>query len=91
MFNQSPGQYGEMPDFDYHTAMLQIAEARSAFMELPASMRLRFENDPGKLLEFLRDERNREEAESLGLINPQPTPAPPVKVEVIPPSEPKAS
>lgn len=75
------GVTGEMPmttkvptygDFtgvnDYHSAMNVIKQADQAFYELPAEVRARFGNEPGKLVDFLNDEANREEAISLGLV-----------------------
>ncbi|UOF77158.1 scaffold protein [Microviridae sp.] len=54
---------------DYHQAMNVVAQANTAFHELPAHIRLRFANDPGRLIDFLEDDDNRKEAESLGLLN----------------------
>lgn len=53
---------------DYHSAMNVVAAADAAFMELPGALRARFENDPGRLLAFLNDEKNRAEAVELGLV-----------------------
>lgn len=60
---------------DLHTARLRVQEAEAEFMTLPALVRARFYNDPGSLIDFLADERNREEAMSLGLI-PNPVGSP---------------
>lgn len=75
------GDFSEVPDF--HSAQLAILEAEQSFMQLPAKLRSRFDNDPGKLLAFLEDPANKDEAISLGLINkpaasvpPAPTPEP---------------
>lgn len=57
---------------DYHTALNLVREAQAAFMELPASIRSRFDNDPGKVVEFLDDEKNREEAVQLGILAKPP-------------------
>lgn len=38
-------------------------------MELPATLRREFDNDPVKLLAFLQDENNRDRAIQLGLVN----------------------
>lgn len=63
-------QYGDYSSpSDYHAAQNLIAQASQAFDLLPARLRERFENDPAKLLEFLGDEKNREEAIKLGLVN----------------------
>lgn len=53
---------------DYHTALNALAESKEAFMQLPAALRTRFENDPGKLLAFLENDKNRDEGIKLGLI-----------------------
>lgn len=58
---------------DYHTMLNEIVEAQTAFGALPAHLRARFDNDPGKLLAFIQDKKNRDEGVSLGIINP-PTP-----------------
>lgn len=63
------GRFGEIPDTDYQEAMFIVAEARSAFAELPSAMRERFNNDPGQLLEWVHDPANVQEAVSLGLID----------------------
>lgn len=76
-------EFGDFSDFDYLDAMNAVNEANDRFAELPARMRARFENDPAKLLAFLADERNREEALSLGLLQvpEEPAPAAPAKTE----------
>lgn len=43
-------------------------QAREAFMGLAAKVRSRFDNDAYKFLEFLADEKNYDEAVSLGLV-----------------------
>lgn len=53
---------------DYRTALHQISEADAAFEAMPAGLRARFDNDPGLLLDFLGDSRNRDEAIELGLL-----------------------
>lgn len=52
---------------DYQGSLDMIREAGAAFQQLPAKVRSRFENDPGKLVEFCRDPNNYEEAITLGL------------------------
>lgn len=58
---------------DYHAAMNVMRAADEAFMQMPADLRFRFGNDPNKFLEFVHDEKNRSEAERLGLVLPRPT------------------
>lgn len=53
---------------DFKTAMDAVSQAQSAFMELPAQLRARFENDPQRLMRFLENDKNREEAVELGLV-----------------------
>lgn len=53
---------------DFHEAMNIVRQAQEEFMELPADVRARFANDPGRLLSFLDDESNRAEALKLGLL-----------------------
>lgn len=57
---------------DFQTAMNLIAEAEEAFMQVPAETRARFEHDPAKMIEFLEDDKNRDEAMRLGLIEKPP-------------------
>lgn len=54
----------------FHEAMNLIANAQQQFDALPVSIRDRFEHDPSKLLHFLKDDTNRDEAVKLGLVNP---------------------
>jgi phage internal scaffolding protein len=62
-------QYGDFTHTtDYHTAMNAVLAANEAFMQLPADVRTRFNNDPGALVDFVSDENNRAEAEKLGLV-----------------------
>lgn len=63
------GVYGDFTKTkDFQSSLDAILEAEDAFMSLDAKIRSRFENDPGKLLKFLEDPRNLEEASKLGLV-----------------------
>ena len=63
-------QYGDFTGVqDYHSALNQVIAAEDEFMALPATLRARFNNDPAKLIEFLNNPENKNEAVSLGLIN----------------------
>lgn len=59
------GDFGTSVDF--HTAQNYLTEANNAFMGLPAELRAKFENNPGKLLDYVSDPANIEEAVQLGL------------------------
>lgn len=61
---------------DFRSAQEALRRAKDSFMELPAKLRARFENDPQQLMDFLADEKNREEAERLGLVPVKAPPAP---------------
>jgi len=63
------GDFSDVSDFQ--TAMNAVKEAETAFMQMPAALRKRFDHDPQQLLGFLDHEGNREEAMTLGLI-PRP-------------------
>lgn len=61
---------------DFQSAMNAVRAAEEAFMELPPQVRYRFANNPQKLLEFIEDGSNLEEARKLGLlVDPPPKPA----------------
>lgn len=64
--------FGDFTGFgDYHSALNTVIAAQDAFMELPAKLRARFDNDPGKYVAFFEDEKNRDEAVELGLVSPK--------------------
>lgn len=80
---------------DYHSAMNLIVQADMSFMELPAEVRTRFENDPGRFVAFCSDPANREEAKKLGIVQggaspPQPPPIT-AQQEVTAPPQPSSS
>jgi phage internal scaffolding protein len=63
-------RYGDFTGIgDYHTALNRVIAAQDEFEALPAQIRARFNNDPAELIEFLEDDNNRPEAESLGLVD----------------------
>lgn len=59
------GDYTNIPD--YQSALNAVIAADAAFAELPANIRARFDNDPGKFLSFAQDSSNLEEMVNLGL------------------------
>ena len=62
-------RYGDFSGIsDYHTALNRVIAAQEEFEGLPAQIRVRFDNDPAKLIEFLDNDANRQEAEDLGLV-----------------------
>jgi phage internal scaffolding protein len=80
-------QYGDFTGvLDYHSAVNAVLAAQDDFMELPAQLRSRFNNDPAELIDFLANEENREEATKLGLVAAKPISEP----SETPVGEPKA-
>lgn len=74
---KNPGVYLELTELpDYQTAMETIVRAQSTFETIPANLRLRFNNDPKMLIDFLSDDKNYEEASKLGLVVPRPPKTP---------------
>lgn len=83
-------QYGDFTGvLDYHSAVNAVLAAQDDFMELPAQMRSRFDNDPAKLIDFLSNEGNREEAIKLGLVA-EKTISTPVETPIGEPKAPEA-
>lgn len=71
-------QYGDFDQVsDYQSALNIIMQADAAFMEFPANVRKRFDNDPQKFLEFVGDPANTDEAIKLGVALPRATMADP--------------
>ncbi|UOF81149.1 scaffold protein [Microviridae sp.] len=79
---QSFSDVSEIPSFA--EAMEIVTDAKRAFMSLPAKFRDRMNNDPQKMLDFVNDPQNHEEARVLGLLKP-----PSVEVPKAPIEEPK--
>lgn len=71
---------------DYRSARDAMLKAEHAFMDMPANIRSRFDNDPQKFLEFCADDKNREEAIRLGLV-PMPPAEPQKPAEPAKPAE----
>lgn len=61
--------YGDFDGIsDYREAIEAVREAEDLFMQLPAKVRLRFENDPQQFVEFCDKPENRLELAELGLL-----------------------
>lgn len=69
---------------DYQSALNMVIKADDSFMEMPADVRARFNNDPQRLMEFVQDGRNAQEARKMGLLVPEKGPEMPVLVKVMP-------
>lgn len=74
-FNQHQGDYGDfIAAPDYHTAMNMIRDAGEMFMEIPATVRAQFKNDPAAFLAFVQDPDNTDAMIEMGLARPAPVP-----------------
>ena len=59
---------GELPQVEsFHQAMNILVTAQQSFEALPSNVRQKFENDPAKFLEFVNDEKNKDQLIELGL------------------------
>lgn len=72
--NQKMAMYGDFTVVpkSLSEAFGMIKQANDLFMSLPWQVRERFQNDPQRMIEFLNDEKNRDEALKLGMVNPPP-------------------
>lgn len=68
--NHNQPLYIDCPAGDYLQAVEVVEAAATAFDEMPAAIRDRFQNEPSELLSFLEDQNNYDEGVQLGLINP---------------------
>lgn len=65
------GSYGDVTGaMDYHAALNMTIHAKEVFLTLPASIREKFDNSPGKFFEFADNPNNQEEMRNLGLLPP---------------------
>ncbi len=65
---------------DYRDALERVRVADEAFMQLPAKVRAKFDNDAAQFLDWTSDPGNREEMRELGLIEADPADEPPAVV-----------
>jgi len=63
--------YSDIPN-DYHLCRQFIDDLDDSFLEMPAPVRARFDNDPGLFLDFVNASENYDEAISLGLVPKKP-------------------
>lgn len=64
------GQYLDVSEIptDLREALDIVKRAETLFMSLDATVRERFGNDPSRMVDFLQDSKNRDEAVKLGLL-----------------------
>lgn len=78
--------------WDYQSAMNQVVAAQREFLNVPAKIRARFENDPQQFAAFVSDPANADELVKLKLATAKPKPVEVIqKVEIVnPPAAPAA-
>lgn len=77
--SQGVGKYGDFSDVDdYQTALHKLHDADEMFMQLPASIRKEFSNDPGQFLDFVANPDNFDKMVAMGLARPKAPEVPPV-------------
>ncbi|WNK12440.1 MAG: internal scaffolding protein [Microvirus sp.] len=62
-------QFEDVTDIDFQSAQNLIADAMSLFEGIPSAIRNRFDNQPGKLLDWVHDPKNAKEASDLGFLD----------------------
>lgn len=63
-------EYGDFDGIsDFRQALEAVGEAQELFMELPAKLRSRFENDAVQFVEFVGNPANQDELGELGLLS----------------------
>jgi len=84
--NAQQGVYADLTEItDYHDALNKIHRANTAFSELPAQLRLKLNNNPENLINYLLNPENDQEAVKLGLKTPKASePAAPAEPETPP-------
>ncbi len=65
--------YGDFSEVeDYQASLNKVMSAEERFNSLPSDVRKKFDYDPQKMVEFILDEKNREECYNLGFFNRPP-------------------
>lgn len=73
---EGEGRFLDCTEYDFQRSMEIVAGASSLFEQLPSGIRTRCDNDPVKLLAFVADPVNREEARKLGILREASHPLP---------------
>ena len=76
-FNGKP-IYGDFTHIiDYKDALNKVIEAKNKFMELPSSIREKFDNSPNEFLNFVNNPENHDEMVKMGLKKTSSVPSEP--------------
>lgn len=76
--NRASPKFGDVEAVDFQDALNLVLDAEARFAALPSEVRERFGNDPARLLAFVDDPANRQEAVKLRLIDDLPSNVPPM-------------
>ena len=63
------GDFENVPT--YQEALNLMVAAQKSFMQQPAEVRAKFDNDPARFVDFCSDEKNRDELRKMGLWSPE--------------------
>lgn len=69
--NKHEPQYGDTTGINFQACMDTVVAAKAMFADMPAKIRNRFDNDPGKFLDFVNNPENIDEGVKLGLLTPR--------------------
>lgn len=75
------GDFSDAPDLQ--TALNRVRAAEREFLNLPAELRAKLNNDPSQVEGWLSQDENRDEAIRLGLVDKPLPPIEPVPVRVL--------
>lgn len=83
-------RYGDFDQVDdFRVAYEMVAMADHAFLQLPAEVRVKFNNDPAAFVNFCEDPKNLDELRKMGLaITPTPVPGQSIPANGTPQDEP---
>lgn len=70
----------EIPD--YQDMLNHVAHTNNEFAKLPSKLRAHFENEPSKMIAWLKDPENLTMARKFGLINPEEKEVTPLDTEI---------
>jgi len=59
--------YQDCPTLTYHEALNLVVAAEEAFLTVPADVRAKFQNDPGRFVDFVIDPANHDQLVEMGL------------------------
>lgn len=89
------GEYLDVPEMDFHSALNAVKAAEEMFADMPSHLRKEFKNSPGLFMDFIHDPDQYDRSIELGLreapegwIEPSKRPSEPPAQPAEPPPEP---